>query len=326
MKRKAALICTTYNCKNELEGPLRTFTSAENLGLVTEIVIVDGGSSDGTWELLEQWSAKVGKLKVHRVPGANIPRGRNEAFKRTDADIVVSFDSGTKYADDWLRHMIGAFDDEEVTVAGTLTHVYGETLYEQCFAALCNEDRAEDYVLFNPSHRGFAITKKIWEQIGGYPEHVPAGEDTWFNTQWRKLECKYAYVPQAKQYWRVRSTWKGTFKMQRRNTRGHIVLREPREMFLIIMKTVLNLFIVLCVILGFFASVFWLTGLVMYLLYLISRMFFRGRWRTFVNPVKVCVGIYAITASDWGTGLGAIEGVILLLTEKISGRRRRNRE
>ena len=96
MKPKASLICTTFNCKDELNLGLITLTSPNNPGLLSEIVIVDGGSKDGTWELLQEWCGKVPKLKVCQVQRANIPRGRNEAIKRTDAEIIVRFDSGTR--------------------------------------------------------------------------------------------------------------------------------------------------------------------------------------------------------------------------------------
>ncbi|MHC4158341.1 MAG: glycosyltransferase [Planctomycetota bacterium] len=176
MKSKTALICTTYNCRDELEDALEMFTSESGLESLDEIVIVDGGSNDGTWELLKEWAERAVELEVYQVPGANIPRGRNEAIKRTDAQIIVTFDSGTRYNGGWLRLMLKPFEDEQVSVVGGLSVSHGETLFEECFAAFDERKRTDP--LLGPSHRAIAYRRKVWEQIGGYPEDVDGGEDT----------------------------------------------------------------------------------------------------------------------------------------------------
>ncbi|HBR18945.1 MAG: hypothetical protein A2Y13_11600 [Planctomycetes bacterium GWC2_45_44] len=313
MNKEAALICTTLNCRDELDSSLEIFTAQRNLEMLKEIIIVDGGSRDGTWELLIKWSQKVSKLKIRQVPGANISRGRNEAIRMADADIVVGFDSGTKYNDDWLELMLKPFEDEEVSIVGGLTICCGSGLFAQCLAAFKDEPRAA----IQPSHRGIAFYKKVWEKIGGYPEHVAAGEDTWFNTQSMKLGYKYVNVPEAKNFWEVRNSWKGVLKMQRRNAKGHIILAEPfgtAQMFLI---ALIYPFMLLCAICGFFEHKIWYAALVLYAVYLAKRMFGKNRWRIFMNPVKFAVGFYALTGFDIGMTIGVLEGSILFLKNKI---------
>ena len=56
---------TTRNCisqKYPFEQSIKSM-----LGFADEVVVVDGGSDDGTWELLEEWSTKEDKLKVYKV-------------------------------------------------------------------------------------------------------------------------------------------------------------------------------------------------------------------------------------------------------------------
>jgi len=298
---------------------LRTFTSEDNLALLSEIVITDGGSTDGTWEMLDGWSDKVEKLKVHKIPGANISRGRNEAVKRTNAEIIVTFDSGTGYIDGWLKKMIEPFENEGAEVVGGLTIFKGRTLFEKCMASFRDDKR----VAIQPSHRGCAFKKKVWEKIGGYPEHVEAGEDTWFNSQWRKLGFKYVHVPEAEQYWTVRSDWKSVFKMARRNTKGHVALGEMSGTMTVAAITGLNILCAVLFVLGFFRHYLWLVAIGLYALNLIRRMSEKGRWRSFVNPVNIVVGSYALSAFDLGMTLGAIEGFGLLIKHKmLNGRTR----
>lgn len=313
VRRAVALICTTYNCKDGLESSLKTFTRPDNLVLLSEIVIVDGGSKDGTWELLKQWAEKVDKLKAFQVCGANIPRGRNEAIKRTNVDIIVTFDSGTLYSNDWLKLMLEPFHDCSVKVTGAATHPYGVTMYEKHLAVIYDRSKSDG---FNPSHRGCAFYKEVWERIGGYPENVGAGEDTWFNTQWRKMGLKYVHVPEAKNEWRVRHSWKSTLTMEIRNKRGHFALGEPTGARVCAFIMSLYIFCVLCLVFGFYEHWLWLLGSVMYIIYLSRRLLDKRRRRYFKRPVGFLVGAYALSALDLGVTVGMLEGLVLFLKHK----------
>jgi glycosyltransferase involved in cell wall biosynthesis len=55
---------TTRNCL-EQDYPFRE-SIRSMLGFCDEVVVVDGGSTDGTWEMLSEWSRSEPKLVVHR--------------------------------------------------------------------------------------------------------------------------------------------------------------------------------------------------------------------------------------------------------------------
>lgn len=62
---KISSYTTTRNCisqKYPFEQSIKSM-----LGFSSEVVVVDGGSDDGTWELLEAWAEKEDKLKVYKI-------------------------------------------------------------------------------------------------------------------------------------------------------------------------------------------------------------------------------------------------------------------
>ena len=60
-----AAYTTTRNCV-EQKYPFRACIKSM-LGFADEVVVVDGGSTDGTWEELEEWAESEDKLKVYKV-------------------------------------------------------------------------------------------------------------------------------------------------------------------------------------------------------------------------------------------------------------------
>ena len=72
-----SLITTVLNEKDNLADWLNGILS--QTVLPEEIVIVDGGSTDGTWELLKEKSGQNNLIKVWQHAG-NISSGRNFAI------------------------------------------------------------------------------------------------------------------------------------------------------------------------------------------------------------------------------------------------------
>ena len=64
-----------------------------------ELVIVDGGSKDGTYEFLRSLEATQKKINVTIIQKnkCNVAEGRNLAIKRTSNEHIVLLDAGTRF-------------------------------------------------------------------------------------------------------------------------------------------------------------------------------------------------------------------------------------
>src|ERR1700722_6230786 len=100
--------------KNEAPSILEFLTS---LSLQTtppdEVVIVDGGSTDGTRKLINSFS----KLPVVLIVNpCNIARGRNIGISHAHNDLIAVTDAGCRLAADWLEKITDDLDRADVVV------------------------------------------------------------------------------------------------------------------------------------------------------------------------------------------------------------------
>lgn len=201
---QATLIATV---KNEVDNVFEWLLSLEaQTRPPDEVVIVDGGSIDGTLDVLQDFAARHATwMKVIVEPGVSIARGRNLAVEAARYPIIASTDFGCKLAPGWLESLLAPFvqDPKTEVVAG-----WYEGLPATCGGRLaCSEllprlDQVHprDFI---PSARSMAYRKRAWELAGGYPEWLTrTGEDTYFALELKRLCKPWAFVPDAIVYWR----------------------------------------------------------------------------------------------------------------------------
>ncbi|HEV8681886.1 MAG TPA: glycosyltransferase [Actinomycetota bacterium] len=167
-----------------------------------EVVIVDGGSIDGTRETLRSAT----DVTLIESPGANIARGRNMAIRAAAHDVIAVSDADCVLGPDWLAHLERALEDGADVAMGFYRPI-ARSFFEACAAAVSVRDEDEvDPDRFMPSSRSIAFRRESFERVGGYPEWLEIGEDMYLNHRFRELDARMEFVPRAVAYWRIRPT------------------------------------------------------------------------------------------------------------------------
>lgn len=148
-----------------------------------EVIVVDGGSTDGTLEIL---GSAPGTTLIEE-PGANIARGRNVAVRAAAHDAIAVSDADCVLEPTWLERLIEPLERGADVSMGTYRPL-ARTFFEECAAAVSIRDPEEVREdTFLPSARSVAFRREAFERAGGYPEWMALGEDMYLNHRWRDL-------------------------------------------------------------------------------------------------------------------------------------------
>jgi glycosyltransferase involved in cell wall biosynthesis len=190
-----------------------------------EVIIVDGGSTDGTWERLGAARLKYPTLvpirdescSLQRSPGP-IARGRNVAIAAASSDVIACADAGCTYHPDWLANLTAPIfsGESEYSVGGSYIDLTNpdpanSTVWDVASAPFFGVKLDPDATTKSCTARSMAFRKELWRRVGGFPENVFLGEDTVFDSKVRKLVAP-AFPERAKASYQPRHTFRSALR------------------------------------------------------------------------------------------------------------------
>lgn len=103
---KVSVIVPVYNALNYLEDSINSILS-QTLKEV-EIIFVDDGSSDGSYEMLENYAKKDSRIRVIRQKNAGAGAARNNGLKYAKGEYLSILDADDFYEPDMLEKSYNA--------------------------------------------------------------------------------------------------------------------------------------------------------------------------------------------------------------------------
>jgi glycosyltransferase involved in cell wall biosynthesis len=182
-----------------------------------EIVIADGGSTDGTLERLRARAASEARLRVLDTPG-NRSVGRNAAIRAARSDVIACTDAGVEVEPAWLSEIVKPFEaDPGVDVVAGFYRPVASTPFERAAGVVSAPRWKEvDPERFLPSTRSIAFRREAWRKAGGFDESLAHNEDTPFALALKAAGCRFAFAPSAVVGWRPRGDLGAFYRQHRR--------------------------------------------------------------------------------------------------------------
>lgn len=209
-----SLAITVFNEEKTIEELLKSILSQTKKP--DEVIIVDGNSTDRTFEKIKRFKEKYHKrilLKLFRK-SANRPEGRNFAIDKSRGSVIAITDAGCILDRNWLKEITKPFTDQSVDVVSGYYKALNSSVFEKCVAAytLVMPDKV-DFEKFLPSARSMGIRKNVWKRAGGFPRNFPLNEDYVFAKKLKRHGFKFHFTKKAIVFWKPRENILKTFLM-----------------------------------------------------------------------------------------------------------------
>lgn len=223
---KITLVSTVYNESGSIETLLESVI--EQKRQPEEAIIVDGGSDDGTQEIVREYASEHGWIELVVDEGCNIAEGRNTGVENASHEHILVTDGGCRLDEEWVQKMAAAFNEGYEALAG-LWKPESDNLFEFVQGEIRGHHVKPENVPegWAPSSRSAGFTKEVWRDAGKYPEDLYTGEDSEFNARVREAGYQWHVVHDAFVYWDMRATWSDYFEQFYRYGEGEARSRTP---------------------------------------------------------------------------------------------------
>lgn len=194
---KISIITASYNSESTIAEAIRSLSAQTYTTF--EHIIVDGGSSDGTCNIVRSFGGKIRHFISERDAG--IYDAMNKGIQRASGDIIGTLNSDDLYADnDVLARVINVFENPEVDVCfGDLVYVsssdVGSKVRVWKSSTYIHGSFLSGWV---PPHPTFFVRKSVYDKFGVFDLSFPLAAD--FELMLRFLHClklKSIYIPEV---------------------------------------------------------------------------------------------------------------------------------
>ncbi len=200
MSNKVSVCITVFNEEKDIAKLLKSLLNQTMKA--DEIVIVDGGSSDKTVEVIRRIKLRQKQIKLFIKKGTTA-EGRNESVRKAKGNIIATTDAGCIAKKDWLEKLIFPLYEPGVGLVAGFYKMPAKGKLQRVMNIYHGVPPERfDKKYFLPSARSCAFRKKVWQAVGGFNEKLnKAGEDTEFFYKVVKHGVKIVRVKSAQVIW-----------------------------------------------------------------------------------------------------------------------------
>ena len=218
------LLIPTWNEEDHIGACLESVVAQTYPLHAMEVLVVDGGSTDRTREIVAEWTSRIPGLRLVDNPKRIQAVALNLGMEAASNDLVVRLDAHTVYADNYVEASVDAYERADATMVGGPMRPRGATPFGEAVAIATTSrigvgpgrfhfaDAAGDV---DTVYLG-AFDRNDVLALGGYDENFAVGEDHELNLRITQSGGRIVLDPTITSWYTPRSTprdlWRQYFR------------------------------------------------------------------------------------------------------------------
>lgn len=192
-----SLITTVFNNKETIEDAIKSVLNQSYPNI--EYIITDGGSTDGTIEIINKYKNKINKFVSE--PDKGIYDGMNKGIKLSSGDIIGILNSDDLYAsNDVIEKVVNEMEEKNVDVCwGDLVYVDAKNTDKVIRYWKSSEYKEGKFKKgWMPPHPTFFVRKWVYDKYGMFNLDFPISADYELMLRFlEKYKINSCYIPQV---------------------------------------------------------------------------------------------------------------------------------
>lgn len=221
------MISVVIPCLNEagfIEATLNSLWSQVDCAEPYEVIVVDGGSEDGTCDVLNRWSKKDARFRWIHNPKRITPVAMNMGISEAKGEIIVILGAHSQVSKDWLKRNFEALNahPESGCVGGVVLQKHGTEQSKRIGTALSTPFGVGDARFRTGGTASHVDTvafgayrKEALDEIGWFDEELTRNQDDELNYRMLKSGWRIWFDPRIQSTYHVRSSFSQLFKQYR---------------------------------------------------------------------------------------------------------------
>ena len=220
-----------YNEQRYLPDLLEDLLKQTYSRMLTEIILVDGDSTDETWQIMElfkkQHDTEYLSIKLLRNSKRIQPVGWNIVIQNATAEVILRIDAHARLPEEKKKKNMKCINGGEYVCGGPRENIIDEdtpwkqmllkaeqSLFGSGIASYRQATQGKKYVksLFHGAYR-----REVFDQVGLFNEKLIRTEDNELHYRIREAGYRICYDPEIKSYYQTRNTLRGMLRQKYQN-------------------------------------------------------------------------------------------------------------